>query len=322
MSQLRDTDLTMSADEQDSAFGTALLWQVSQSVASDQPPLLWLMSSQDAQVHHNGNHQARNLIHLLAAIRRSGTVVVHLGQSKTTFGGESRALGGLVRLCLTVEAVLLPATMGLEVEPKLLGLTRTAGIAVGVGGALSASRPLQNLSAVRQLLLNVQEFSRRAKGPLCLLVPSHPIGAITAVLRLAVIAAGDVPLNALLIQIVVHRKLVQGTVCRECLGSAQTLDVRLQGGRQQLVLFGVAGRPHHRRDHLSGAIDDKAHQIATEPGIVGRTAHTGILVTARVGHTFDHLLGNPFQPVAQPLPLSRQERQTAEIALYNSSSLA
>jgi hypothetical protein len=116
MYQIHCTNLTMSANGQDSVFGTALLRRVKQSGASDHYPLVMLMSGQDAQVHHNGNHQPGDLIHLVAAIGRSGSVMIHLGQSKTTFGGESCALCGLVPLGLAVQAVLLPATMGLRVQ--------------------------------------------------------------------------------------------------------------------------------------------------------------------------------------------------------------
>ena len=55
--------------------------------------LLVLVSSENAKVHHDGNHQPGDAIHVGAAIGSSDTVTIHLDQTKASLGSEAISLG-------------------------------------------------------------------------------------------------------------------------------------------------------------------------------------------------------------------------------------
>lgn len=74
------------------------------------------VTGQNAPIHHGGNHQASDVIHLVATIGCFAGPVIHLCQSKPPFFHETGFLGRLVFICPAVLPVLLPTPMMYRVE--------------------------------------------------------------------------------------------------------------------------------------------------------------------------------------------------------------
>jgi len=97
------------------------------------------VASQHTPIHHGGDHQPGDVIHLIATIRSFASTVVHLRQPEASFFHKAGSLSSLVFFCPAVFTVLLPASMSDRVKSERLGFSLTAGMAPGIQGTLLTS---------------------------------------------------------------------------------------------------------------------------------------------------------------------------------------
>ena len=91
-----------------------------------------LVLCKNTQVHHDGYHQPGNKIHIVAAIWGSRATMIHLGQPKTPFAGESSRLRIFVFFRLTMGTVLLPTAVSLWIQTELFGFSLALGMTTAV----------------------------------------------------------------------------------------------------------------------------------------------------------------------------------------------
>jgi uncharacterized membrane protein len=112
--------------------------------------------SQNAPIHHRGDHERGDVVHVIAAIGSPVCPVVHLGQTKASFFHEAGLLGSLVLLRPAMLPVLLPTSMVCRVKGESLGFSLAAGITAGVQVARLATCSHENLTSRMPIALRLQ----------------------------------------------------------------------------------------------------------------------------------------------------------------------
>jgi len=170
------------------------------------------VTSQDAPIRHGGDHQSCNVVHFIAAIGCFVRPVVHLRQTEPPFFHEAGLLSSFVCVRPAVLPVLLPTPVMRRVEGELLGFSPATGITPGIQLALLAACSHERLTPRTPVALRLQGcFVRTINLPLRGM-PHQAVGAKPSVAWLGVVTTGDVPLDAFLVEVSVHFRVIEGTV--------------------------------------------------------------------------------------------------------------
>jgi len=188
------------------------LWVVSYQILLDGPPSPTLMLSQDTVVHNRGDHQPSDIVHVVTAVWCFRAVVVHLGQSEPSLRSKPSALCLFVFLCLAMSTILLPTAMRLGIQVELLGLAFACRMTALVQSTSRTSCSLEDLAAVSGPVSGLQRLFTGTKRLCRFLNPGHAVCSIPAVAWLGVGTTGDMPRDALLVQLAVDLIIIEGTV--------------------------------------------------------------------------------------------------------------
>ena len=250
------------------------------------------MTCQDAPIHDRSDHQCGDMIHVVAAVRSLAGAVIHLGQTESTFFDKAGFLCSLVGIRLAVLSILQPTSVVRRVQSEGFGCSLAIGTALRVQRTLLTTGSHKELASRPSVALWLHEVPVRAVEFPLAAMPDQAIRVEPTIARLDVLPAGDVSLDVCPIQAGIHIGMVESAVHRCPLRLARyTLEVLRQRRAEERGLLDVACRPGHSGDDVVPAVDDKAQQVATEPGVAGRAAYAGVLVSPCVRQVFQDMFG-------------------------------
>ncbi len=171
-----------------------------------------MVTSQNAPIHHRGDHQSCDVVHIIAAVGCFVCPVVHLGQTKPPFFHKASLLGSLVFIRPAVLPVLLPTPMVCWVKGEPLGFSLAAGITAGVQLALLADCTHEGLTPRMLIALRLQGGSVWTVNLPLGGMPHQTVGTVPSIARLGVVATGAVSNTTLTVEAGIQNRVVASAV--------------------------------------------------------------------------------------------------------------